>query len=88
MVNLGSLHANKHAETLIQTVSERFSLTTDLNVRFVCCLVTPAGIKYYGIIEPPSAFAVSMEAMRQQDVNTLANMFSCNVAEMIRLVQD
>jgi hypothetical protein len=40
---LESLHANKYAETLIQTVSERFSRTTDLNVIFICCLVTPAG---------------------------------------------
>jgi hypothetical protein len=27
----------------MQTVSKRFSRTTDLNVIFVCCLVTPAG---------------------------------------------
>jgi hypothetical protein len=41
-VNFGSLRANKHAETLMQTVSDRLSRTTDLNVIFVCCLVTPA----------------------------------------------
>jgi hypothetical protein len=45
MIDLESLRANKHAETLMQTVSERFSRTTDLNVIFVCCMVTLAGKK-------------------------------------------
>jgi hypothetical protein len=65
VVNLGSLRANKHAETLMQTVSERFSRTTHLNVIFVCCLVTPAGRKYYSAIERPGRFAASMEAIWQ-----------------------
>jgi hypothetical protein len=43
MVDLGSLRANKHAETLMQTLSERFSRTADLDVMFVCDLVMPAG---------------------------------------------
>jgi hypothetical protein len=43
MVDLGSLRANEHTETLMQTVSERFSRTTGLNVIFVCCLVTQTG---------------------------------------------
>jgi hypothetical protein len=43
MVDLGSLHANKHAETLMQTVSERFSRTTDLNVIFVWRLMMATG---------------------------------------------
>jgi hypothetical protein len=43
MVNLESLCVNKHAKTLMQTVSERFSRTTELNVIFICCLVTPSG---------------------------------------------
>jgi hypothetical protein len=54
MVNLGSLRANKRAETLMQTVSEGFSRTADLNTIFVCCLVMPAGKQYYGEIERPS----------------------------------
>jgi hypothetical protein len=36
MVNLGSLHANRHTETLMQAVSERLSRTTDLNAMFAC----------------------------------------------------
>jgi hypothetical protein len=88
MVNLGSLCANKQTETLIQTVSEHFSRTTDLNVIFVCALVTPAGKKSSGAIERPNPFAASMEAMWQQGIDTLANMFSYNVAEMIMLFQD
>jgi hypothetical protein len=63
MVDLASLRANKHTKTFIQIVSECFSRTTDLNVKFVCCLVTPAGKKYYGAIETLSEFAASMEAM-------------------------
>jgi hypothetical protein len=46
-VDLRYLRANEHAETLIQTVSERFSRATDLNVIFVCCLVTQAGKKFW-----------------------------------------
>jgi hypothetical protein len=76
MVDLGSLRANNHAETLMQTVSERFSQTTDLNVIFACCLVMPAGKNYYEAIERPSPFAASMEAMRQQGIDTLAKVFS------------
>jgi hypothetical protein len=34
----------------MQTASERFSQTMDLNVMFVC-LLTPAGEKYSGAIE-------------------------------------
>jgi hypothetical protein len=41
LVNLGSLLAGKHAETLMLT-AECFSRTTDLNVIFFCCRVTPA----------------------------------------------
>jgi hypothetical protein len=50
--------------------------------------VTPAGKKYYNVIERPGPFAASMEAMWQQGIDTLAKMFSCNVAEMIMLFQD
>jgi hypothetical protein len=63
MFDLGSLRANKHAETPILTVLERFSRTADLNVIFVCCLVTPAGKKYDGAIEQLSRFSAGMEAM-------------------------
>jgi hypothetical protein len=87
-VNLRSLGANKHAETLTQAVSARFSRTTDLNVIFVCFLVASAGKQYWGAIERPSPFAISMEAMSQQGINTLVKVFSYDVAEMIRLLQD
>jgi hypothetical protein len=50
MVDLRPLRANKHAETLMQTESERFSRTTDLNIIFVCCLVTPAGKQYLELL--------------------------------------
>jgi hypothetical protein len=66
MINLGSLHANKYAETLMQIASEPFSRTTDLNVRFVCCLVTPARKRYYGPVQKLEVFAVSMEVMWKQ----------------------
>jgi hypothetical protein len=88
VIDLRSLGANKHAETLMQIVSRCFSRTTNLNVIFVCSLVTPAGKKYYGAIERPSRFAASMEAMWQQGINTLAEVSSYNVAEMIILFQD
>jgi hypothetical protein len=88
MVDLGSPHANKHAETLTQTVSECFSQTTDLNIIIVCCLVTLAGTKYHGVIEPRSRFAASMEIMWRQGIDALAKVFSSSVAEMIRLFQD
>jgi hypothetical protein len=51
MVDLESLRAKKHAKTFMQTVSEHFSRTADLNVTFVCSLVTPAWKNYYGAIE-------------------------------------
>jgi hypothetical protein len=42
MIKLASVPANKHAEILMQAVSQGFSQTTYLNVIFVCCLLTPA----------------------------------------------
>jgi hypothetical protein len=51
MVHSGSLHANKHAKTIVQTLSGHFSRTTNLNVIFIYCLMTPAGKKYYRAIE-------------------------------------
>jgi hypothetical protein len=88
MVHSGSRRVNKHAETLMQTVSERFSRTTDLNIIFVCCVVTPTGKKYCGALERPSPFTVSMEAMWQQGIDTLAKVFSHDAAEMIGLFQN
>jgi hypothetical protein len=87
MAHLRSLRANKHAETLMQTVSERFSRTTNLNIIFVCWVVTSAGKGYYGTIEQQSPFAVTVEAMWWQGIDTLAKMFSYDVAEIIRLFQ-
>jgi hypothetical protein len=63
MVDLGSLRASRHAETLMQTVSEPFSRTTDLNVIFVCCLMTPAGKR---ITELFSDQAGSRQAWKQR----------------------
>jgi hypothetical protein len=60
----------------------------NLNVIFVCCLVTPAEKKYYGAIERPSPFTASMEVMWQQGIDTLARVFSYNVAEMIMFFQN
>jgi hypothetical protein len=88
MVDLGSLHANKHTGILMQTISGRFSQTTDLNVIFVCYLVMPGGKKYYDAVERPSGFAASMQAMWQQGIGRLVEMFSYGVAEMITLFQD
>jgi hypothetical protein len=50
--------------------------------------VTPAGKQYYRVIERPSRFAASMEAMWQQSIDTLAKVFSDDVVEMIMLFQD
>jgi hypothetical protein len=49
MVNLRSPRANQHEETLIQTVSERFSRATDLNVVLVCCLVNDNSLSWRGV---------------------------------------
>jgi hypothetical protein len=72
----------------MQTVSKRFSRTTDLNVIFVCCLVTPAGIGDSGAIQRPRSFAAGMKAMWQPGIDTLAKVFSYNVAGMTELFQD
>jgi hypothetical protein len=83
-----SLRVKKHAETLMQAVSRRFSRITNLNVIFVCCLVTPARKRYYVGVQRPSAFAASMEAMWQQGVETLDKASFSDVAEMTRFFQD
>jgi hypothetical protein len=75
MANLGSLRANKHAETLMKAVSERFSRTTDLNIIFTCFLVAPDGKRYYSDVPRSSSFAASMEAIRNHVVPALALVF-------------
>jgi hypothetical protein len=62
MVNLGPLRTNKHVKILMQTVSEPFSRTTDLNVVFVCCLVAPAGKNIMALL---SNQARSQQAWKQ-----------------------
>jgi hypothetical protein len=64
MVNLESLHANKPAETLMQTVPDRFSRITDLNIIFVCRLVTPAGKKYYGPIDQKDPYGPTLHRLK------------------------
>jgi hypothetical protein len=88
MANLGPLRANKHAETLMQAVSERFSQTMDGNIIFICCLVTPIGKKYSGIVQRPSAFAASTAVLWKQGVDTLGKAFSYDIAQIINLFQD
>jgi hypothetical protein len=50
MADLSALHANKHTETLMNAVSRRFSETTDVNIIFICFLVTPIGKRYYNTV--------------------------------------
>jgi hypothetical protein len=88
MANLRALHANKHAEALMNAVSRRFSETTDVNRIFTCFLVTPIGKRYYSTIPKPSEFAVSMETMWKKGVVTLSKAFHYDVAQMICLFQD
>jgi hypothetical protein len=49
-VNFGSLRGNKHAETLIQTVSEPFSRKTNLKIIFISYLVRPAGTNITAVL--------------------------------------
>jgi hypothetical protein len=72
----GSLYANKHAETLMQVVSERFSRATDLSMMFACRLVMPVEQRYYSAVPWPGAFAASMEVMWRQCIDALAKLFS------------
>jgi hypothetical protein len=88
MANLGSLRANKHTETLMKAVSERFSRTTDLNMIFTCFLVTPDGKRYYSDVPQPGAFVASMEAMWNRGVAAFAAAFSYSVAHMTDLFQN
>jgi hypothetical protein len=87
IANLGSLCANKHAETLVKAVSERFSRTTDLNIIFTCFPVTPDGKRYYNEVPRPGAFATSMEVMWNRGVAALTDAFSYGVAHMTDLFQ-
>jgi hypothetical protein len=88
MANLSALHANKHAEALMNAVSRRFSATMDANIIFTCFLVTPIGKTYYSIVTRSSEFAASMETMWKKGVVTLSKAFHYSVAQMISLFQD
>jgi hypothetical protein len=72
----------------MQAVLQRFSRITDSKVIFVCCLVTPAGKSYSGAVQPPSAFAASMEPVGQQGFDTLAKVFCDDAIEIIRFFED
>jgi hypothetical protein len=88
MANLGAVRADKHAESLMNAVSRRFSETTDVNVLFTCFLVRPIGKTYHNTVGRPSEFAASMETMWKNGVVTLSKAFHCDVAQMINLFQD
>jgi hypothetical protein len=88
MANLGALHANKHAEALMNAVSRHFSETTDVNIIFPCFLVTPIGKRCYSAVARPSELAVSMETMWEKRVVTLSKSFHYDVVQMISLFQD
>jgi hypothetical protein len=88
MANLGSLHADKHAETLMKAVSKRFSRETDLNIIFTYFLVASDGKRYCNDVPPPGAFAASMEAMWNRGAASLATAFSYDVAQMTNLFQN
>jgi hypothetical protein len=88
IANIGSLRANKHAETLIKAVSKRFSRTTDLIIIFTCFLVTPDGRRYDSDVPRPGAFAASMEAIWNRGIAALATVFSSDVAQMTHLFQN
>jgi hypothetical protein len=76
MVNFGALHANKHAEVLMNAVSRRFSETTDVTIIFTCFLVTPIGKTYHSVVTRSSEFAASMETIWKKGVVTLSKEFS------------
>jgi hypothetical protein len=84
-VNLGSLHANKHAETFMKDISERFSRTTDLNIIFTCFLVTQVGKRSSGDVPRPGAFTASMAAVKNRGIAALTTAFSSDVAQMTSL---
>jgi hypothetical protein len=88
MANLGALHANKHAEALMNAVSRRFSETTDMNIIFTCFPVAPIRKRYYSAVTQPSEFAASMETMWKKGVVTLSKTFHYDIAQMISLFQD
>jgi hypothetical protein len=88
MTNFGALRANKHAEALMNTVSRRFSETTDVNIIFACFLVTPIGKRHYSVVTRPSEFAASMETTWKKGVVTLSKAFYYDVAQMTSLFQD
>jgi hypothetical protein len=88
MAHLGALHANKHAKALINSVSRRFSETTDVDIIFTCFLVTPIRQTHYGAVRRQSEFTASMETMWKKGVVTLAKAFHYDVAQMISLFQD
>jgi hypothetical protein len=87
MLQKRTVHLRYCAPRNMQTVSEHFSRTADLNGIFICCLVTPAVEEYSGAIERVSPFAASMETIWQQGIDTLAKVFSYIVAEMIMFFQ-
>jgi hypothetical protein len=88
MANFGALHANKHAEALMNAVSRRCSETMNVNIIFTCLLVTSIGKRCYSAVTQPNEFAASMETMWKKGRVTLSQAFYYGVAQMICLFQD
>jgi hypothetical protein len=88
MANPGSLHANRHAETLMKTASERFSRTTDLNRIFICFLMIRFGQKYCGDVPQTGELSANMETMLNHGIAALTTAFSDDVAQITNLFQN
>jgi hypothetical protein len=88
MANFGALHANKHAEALMNVVSRRFSETMDVNIIFTCFLVTPIRKRYSSAVTRSTGFATSTKTMWKKGVVTFSKAFSYDVAQMTSLFQD
>jgi hypothetical protein len=85
---LGTLHADKHAEALMNAVSRHFSETRDVNIIFACFLVTPIGKGYYGAVTRPSELAARMEEMWKKGIVTLSKAFHSDAAQMTNLFRN
>jgi hypothetical protein len=87
MANLGAPRANTHAESLMNSVSRRFSEIMDVKI-FTCFLVALIGKRHYSAVTPPGQSAASMEATWKKSQVTFAKAFHYDVAQMINLFKD
>jgi hypothetical protein len=75
IANQGSLHTNKHAETLTKAVSGHFSRATDSHMMFACFRMIPAGKWCYGDVPRPGALAASMDVVWNRVTAALTTAF-------------